>query len=110
MKNQGTTTTEKQEKLSSILEPLVFLAIFGIAFAVLANIMGGANMMNTLMNTAYQLIMDTGNHGTHGSCLPSSCGIWCCPPAEQTSVATDEAPFWSSGCRSFGYTDHVSVR
>lgn len=59
MKNQGTTTTEKQEKLSSILEPLVFLAIFGIAFAVLANIMGGANMMNTLMNTAYQLIMDT---------------------------------------------------
>lgn len=59
MKNRGTTTTEKQEKLSSILEPLVFLAIFGIAFAVLANIMGGANMMNTLMNTAYQLIMDT---------------------------------------------------
>lgn len=59
MKNQGTMTAGKQQKLSSILEPLVFLAIFGSIFAVLAYIMGGANMMNTLMNTAYQLIMDT---------------------------------------------------
>lgn len=59
MKSQGTSTAKKQSKLSSTIEPLIFLAIFISIFAVLANIMGGANMMNTLMNTAYQLIMDT---------------------------------------------------
>lgn len=59
MKNQGTITAGKQQKLSSILEPLIFLAVFGVIFVVLASIMGGANLMNTLMNTAYQLIMET---------------------------------------------------
>lgn len=41
------------------LEAFVFLLLFGGFFAVLAVKMGLVNAMNTLMNTAYALLMDT---------------------------------------------------
>ena len=40
-------------------EVFIFLAIFLGFFILLAREMGTANMFNTLMNTAYQLLMDT---------------------------------------------------
>lgn len=40
-------------------EVFIFLAIFLGFFVLLAREMGTANMFNTLMNTAYQLLMDT---------------------------------------------------
>ena len=40
-------------------EVFIFLAIFLGFFVLLAREMGAANMFNTLMNTAYQLLMDT---------------------------------------------------
>lgn len=41
------------------LETLIFLLIFFLLFGYLGYEMGIANMMNTLMNTAYALLMDT---------------------------------------------------
>ena len=41
------------------LETLVFVIIFFGFFGYLSNEMGHANMMNTLMNTAYALLLDT---------------------------------------------------
>lgn len=41
------------------LETLVFLGIFGVIFGYLGITMGTVNMMNTLMNTAYDLLMNT---------------------------------------------------
>lgn len=56
---ETTSIAKKRTNLSFIGEPLVFLLIFGSFFAALAHVMGAANMMNTLMNTSYQLITDT---------------------------------------------------
>ena len=52
MKN---TTTKKIYSL----ETLIFLIVFFGLFGSLAYVMGLPNMMNTLMNTAYALLMDT---------------------------------------------------
>ncbi len=41
------------------LETLVFLGIFGVIFGYLGTTMGAVNMMNTLMNTAFDLLMNT---------------------------------------------------
>lgn len=41
------------------LETLVFLGVFGVIFGYLGITMGAVNMMNTLMNTAYDLLMNT---------------------------------------------------
>ncbi len=41
------------------LEPLVFLAVFFLLFGSLGYVMGTPNMLNTLMNTAYSLLIDT---------------------------------------------------
>lgn len=41
------------------LETFVFLIVFFIFFGYLGHEMGLANMMNTMMNTAYQLLLDT---------------------------------------------------
>ncbi len=41
------------------LETLIFLVVFFGLFGSLGYVMGLANMMNTLMNTAYALLMDT---------------------------------------------------
>lgn len=46
-------------KKAFILETLVFLGIFGVIFGYLGITMGTVNMMNTLMNTAYDLLMNT---------------------------------------------------
>ena len=49
------TTTKKIYSL----ETLIFLIVFFGLFGSLGYVMGLANMMNTLMNTAYALLMDT---------------------------------------------------
>lgn len=41
------------------LESLVFVVILVGLFAWLASVMGGINMLNTMMQTAYQLLLDT---------------------------------------------------
>ncbi len=41
------------------MEVFVFLAIFGGFFALLGSQMGVANMLNTMMNTAFDLLMNT---------------------------------------------------
>ena len=40
-------------------EVFVFLTVFLLFFVYLGSQMGGANMLNTLMNTAYKLLMET---------------------------------------------------
>lgn len=45
--------------LRARLEPIVFLLVFIGLFACLGSVMGVVNLMNTLMNTAYRLILDT---------------------------------------------------
>lgn len=41
------------------LEVVIFLGAFAALFAYLGNSMGAINMMNTMMKTAYQLLLDT---------------------------------------------------
>ncbi len=48
----------KTKKIYS-LETLIFVIVFFGIFGYLTNEMGLANMMNTMMNTAYQLLLDT---------------------------------------------------
>src|SRR5699024_7120390 len=57
-KEMGKSMQKKFKKAVS-LEAFVFLAVFIAIFGGLAAVMGGANMMQTLMNTAYQLLIDT---------------------------------------------------
>ncbi|MGL4331688.1 MAG: CD0519/CD1768 family membrane protein [Bacteroidales bacterium] len=44
---------------SRIWEALVFLAIFFLVFGYMGGVMGLPNMLNTLMNTAYSLLIET---------------------------------------------------
>lgn len=48
-----------REKKAISLEAFVFMGVFFGIFVALGCVMGGANMLNTLMNTAYQLLIDT---------------------------------------------------
>ncbi len=41
------------------LEPLIFLAVFLGLFCLIGSRMGAVNMLSTMMNTAYQLLLDT---------------------------------------------------
>jgi len=41
------------------LEALLFLGVFFSVFGYIAHIMGTSNMLNTMMNTAYKLLIDT---------------------------------------------------
>ena len=41
------------------LESLFFLIVFGVIFGTLGSQMGGTNMLNTMMNTAYDLLINT---------------------------------------------------
>lgn len=41
------------------LESFIFMAGFAVMFGVLGTKMGAINMLNTMMQTAYQLLMDT---------------------------------------------------
>ena len=41
------------------IEAAIFIIIFGLFFGLLGTKMGTANMLNTIMNTAYRLLIDT---------------------------------------------------
>ena len=41
------------------IEALVFLAVFFVAFGILARRMGTPNMLNTMMKTAHDLLLNT---------------------------------------------------
>lgn len=49
----------KHNKSSRRLEPLYFLIVFFLLFGGLGYVMGTPNMLNTLMNTAYSLLVET---------------------------------------------------
>lgn len=51
----------KSIKFSNLrtLEAVLFLAIFFAVFGYIAHVMGTPNMLNTMMNTAYKLLIDT---------------------------------------------------
>ena len=49
----------RQKKSSRKLEPLYFLIVFFLLFGSLGYVMGTPNMLNTLMNTAYSLLIET---------------------------------------------------
>lgn len=49
----------KRESGAPIFQPLLFLVVFLLFFALFVCPMGLANTLNTLMNTAYRLLMDT---------------------------------------------------
>ena len=51
--------SSKQKKRRALLRTLIFCAVFAAVFCLFAIPMGLANAMNTLMNTAYRLLMDT---------------------------------------------------
>ena len=46
-------------KTKRSLEPIIFLVIFLGIFCLIGSKMGAANMLSTMMNTAYALLMDT---------------------------------------------------
>ncbi|MCQ2333448.1 MAG: nucleoside recognition domain-containing protein [Paludibacteraceae bacterium] len=46
-------------KLKRLIEPLIFLTIFFCVFGVIGNRMGLSNMLNTIMQTSYRLLLDT---------------------------------------------------
>ena len=50
---------EKRFKKAVSAEAFVFLVIFLAVFGGMAAVMGGANMLQTLMNTAYALLIET---------------------------------------------------
>ena len=50
---------DRTTKKAISAESFVFLIIVGSLFFLLGKKMGGVNMMNTMMNTAYALLMDT---------------------------------------------------
>ena len=52
-------TENKHYKKAISVEAFIFLGIFLLIFGFMASRMGGVNMMNTLMNTAYKLLLDT---------------------------------------------------
>lgn len=49
----------KLKNSSKKLEPLYFLIVFFLLFGSLGYVMGTPNMLNTLMNTAYNLLIET---------------------------------------------------
>ncbi len=49
----------KKGKCKKILQPICFLLILGLIFGFVGSKMGMVNMLSTMMNTAYQLLLDT---------------------------------------------------
>lgn len=45
-------------KNKKVIESYVFLIVFGLIFGPIAYIMGAVNLINTIMNTAYRLLID----------------------------------------------------
>ena len=56
------------------LEVFIFLAVIIAFFGLIGAKMGGVNMMQTMMNTAYQLLLETVLY--HGDCGYSRSRIW----------------------------------
>lgn len=56
---QAPQVREKQSQEAGLLRTLLFLAVFLLLFSAFTIPMGLANTLNTLMNTAYRLLMDT---------------------------------------------------
>ena len=62
--NEATTTTSKPlvtrlSKQRQWLEPILLITILGLFFGYLGSKMGVSNMLNTLFNTAHQLLLQT---------------------------------------------------
>lgn len=53
------TKSEKCIKKAFSLETMIFLVVFGIIFGALGSRMGVVNLMNTILNTAFDLLMNT---------------------------------------------------
>ena len=49
----------KNSKRKAILQPITFLAVLLLIFGAVGSKMGMVNMLSTLMNTAYELLLDT---------------------------------------------------
>ena len=49
----------KEDIKKKVVEPVVFLAVFILLFGSVGHVMGLVNMLSTLMNTAYDLLMNT---------------------------------------------------
>jgi spore maturation protein SpmB len=49
----------KNSKRKEILQPITFLAVLLLIFGAVGSKMGMVNMLSTLMNTAYELLLDT---------------------------------------------------
>lgn len=58
---ENLTNTMKKIKFSNLrrMEALIFLALFFAIFGYLAHVMGTSNMLNTIMNTSYHLLLET---------------------------------------------------
>ncbi|MBR4735936.1 MAG: hypothetical protein IK052_07575 [Bacteroidales bacterium] len=48
-----------KNKHRSLVEALIFLALFAAIFGALGHIMGSGNLLNTIMNTAHSLLLNT---------------------------------------------------
>lgn len=53
------TKEEKCIKKAFSLETVIFLGVFGVIFGTLGGRMGVVNLMNTMLNTAFDLLMNT---------------------------------------------------
>ena len=49
----------KEDIKKKVVEPVVFLAVFILLFGSVGHVMGLVNMLSTLMNTAYDLLINT---------------------------------------------------
>ena len=58
-KEKQKKNTKLNYKKKKSLEVYIFLALFILFFILVGNKMGGVNLMNTIMNTAYQLLIKT---------------------------------------------------
>ena len=49
----------KSARKRNIWEPLIFLVVFCAIFVGLGSVMGGQNLLNTIIKTAHDLILNT---------------------------------------------------
>lgn len=50
---------KRNKTLDNLVQPVLFLIVLAVVFSLFAVPMGISNMLNTMMNTAYRLLMDT---------------------------------------------------
>lgn len=58
-KNEGNLNNKSNVKKAISLETFIFLGLFIALFGAMGSKMGAINMINTMMNTAYALLIDT---------------------------------------------------